>query len=302
MLKKRLKNPIFLIYVLVVYITLQFSWWIYLIFSLYNEIYTQEEILHKKTWMLLGEGSVFFIILILGIFVILKAFKREQHLVQQQENFVLSVTHELKTPIAAIKLFLQTLKKRELTAEKRNEIYDRSLTDLNRLDQLVNNILMTRSIENKNYYLNKVNTPLNLFIQETVDELKNTVLKHHQVTLNLSEVAFEIDKIAFRSILVNILENAAKYTPSGGKITINLKQSNTSFFIDFIDEGPGIPKENHGRVFSKFYREENEMTRKSKGTGLGLYLTKFLVKQHGGQISLGNNTPKGLIVSTEFKK
>ena len=118
MLRKRLKNPIFLIYILVIYVTLQFSWWLYLIFSLYNQIYTDTDKLTKKTWMLLGEGSVFFIILLIGVFVILKVFRRERELARQQENFVLSVTHELKTPIASVKLFLQTLEKRELSEEK----------------------------------------------------------------------------------------------------------------------------------------------------------------------------------------
>lgn len=302
MLRKRLRNPIFLIYLLVGYVTLQFGWWLYLIFSLYNEIYTEEEILSVKKWMLFGEGSVFFLILLFGIIVILRAFKRERQLTAQQENFVLSVTHELKTPISSVKLFLQTLKKRELKPEKRSEIYDQSLKEINRLDNLVNNILITRNIENRNYFLDRKMTNLADFILEKREILKNGILKSHQLDYDLDNVQMEVDRTGFESILVNILENAVKYSPEGSLIFIRLKEQDKNIVLEISDQGEGIAKDKRNQVFRKFYREENEMTRKSKGTGLGLYITKFLVEQHNGQISLKDNSPKGLIVSIVFKK
>lgn len=302
MLRKRLKNPIFLIYILVVYVTLQFSWWLYLIFSLYNQIYSDTDRLTQKTWMLLGEGSVFFIILLVGVFVILKTFRRERELAKQQENFVLSVTHELKTPIASVKLFLQTLQKRELNEEKRKEIYHQSLSEINRLNDLVNNILLTRSIENNNYFLNKSTINLAEFIREKTNTLKHSLLRSHSLTLNLQEVSAEVDKLAFESILVNLIENAAKYSPKETEICIDLREEKGKVFITVKDQGIGISKEKREKAFSKFYREENEMTRKSKGTGLGLYITKFLVEQHNGQVTLKSNQPKGLIVEIQLKK
>ncbi len=302
MLKRRLKNPIFLIYLLVFYITVQFSWWLYLIFTLYNKIYTEEEILLLKTWMLLGEGSVFFLILIVGILFILRAFKREKQLIKQQENFVLSVTHELKTPISSIKLFLQTLKKRTLDPNKQIEIYDQSLGEINRLDNLVSNILITRNIQNKNYFLNKVEIDLDAFILEKLTSLSSGILKNHTLKSDLKNIRLAVDKIAFESILVNILENAVKYSPKGGKIEVYLNQNDTFVNLEIRDEGPGISKSDHIKVFSQFFRKENEMTRKSKGTGLGLYITKFLVEEHNGEINLSENDPTGLIVSIRFKK
>lgn len=303
MLRRRLKNPIFLIYLLVIYVTLQFSWWLYLIFSLYNKIYSGTERLQQKTWMLLGEGSVFFVILILGVIVILRAFKRERELTQQQENFVLSVTHELKTPIASVKLFLQTLQKRELPPEKRTEIYNRSLVEMNRLNDLVNNILLTRNIENDNYFLNKEPIDISRFIEEKVALLSTTILQKHEVKAELTkDIILPVDKLAFESIIVNLLENAAKYSPKESTVMIKLFQERGQIHLRIIDEGVGIPKEKRDKAFTKFYREENEMTRKSKGTGLGLYITRFLVEQHNGQISLGHNRPKGLVVAIQFKK
>lgn len=252
--------------------------------------------------MLLGEGSVFFVILIIGVSILLRAFKQERELNQQQENFVLSVTHELKTPISSVKLFLQTLKKRELSPEKREEIYDRSLLEINRLDSLVNNLLLTRSIENNNYFLYKA--PLNLkeFITEKLSLLEKSILKDHKIATKLAEVTFEVDHLGFESIFVNLIENAAKYSPAGSTITVRLEENKQAVVLTILDQGSGIDKKKRTRVFSKFYREENEMTRKSKGTGLGLYIVNFLVKKHNGQINLTENSPNGLIVSIHFKK
>lgn len=302
MFRRRLKNPMFLIYLLVFYVTLQFSWWLYLIFSLYDKIYSDQDTLSKKTLMLLGEGSVFFIILIIGVFIILRAFKRERELTLQQENFVLSVTHELKTPIASVKLFLQTLQKRELPDDKKIEIYQRSLAEINRLDGLVNNILLARSIENENYFLNKQEVNLKSFIEERIALLENSILKSHKIELYLEEVTIAIDPLGFESILINLIENTKKYSESNSTIKIHLSQKTEGALFQITDEGIGIPKEKRELVFSKFYREENEMTRKSKGTGLGLYITKFLVEQHNGRIELKGNKPQGLIVAIEFKK
>lgn len=302
MLRRRLKNPIFLIYLLVTYVAVQFGWWIYLIFSLYNQIYIDPEILEQKTWMLMGEGSVFFAILIVGVLVILRVFRQERELTKQQENFVLSVTHELKTPISSVKLYLQTLKKRDLEPEKKTDIYDRSLVEINRLDGLVNDLLMTRSIENDNYFLNRSTVQLDEFIREKITNLQSSILDSHHVELNLNAVKFDIDEAGFESILVNLFENAAKYSPRGSHIKIDLFEKEQQIHLTIQDEGIGISKEVRERVFSKFYREENEMTRKSKGTGLGLFITRFLVEQHHGKITLKENKPQGLIAALQFKR
>jgi K+-sensing histidine kinase KdpD len=201
-----------------------------------------------------------------------------------------------------LKLFLQTLKKRELTSEKREEIYDRSLLEINRLDSLVNNLLLTRSIENNNYFLYKA--PLNLkeFITEKIFLLDKSILKTHKIALSLEEVTLDVDHLGFESIFVNLIDNAAKYSPAGSTITVELKENKQEVVLNILDQGSGIDKKKHTRVFSKFYREEKEMTRKSKGTGLGLYIVQFLVKKHNGQINLTENSPNGLIVSIHFKK
>jgi two-component system phosphate regulon sensor histidine kinase PhoR len=302
MFKRRLKNPIFLIYLLSFYIVLQFGWWLYLIFDLYSETYTQTEILTKKIWMLVGEGTVFLFILVLGLLAIRRAFKKEQAFNKFQENFLLSVTHELKTPISSVKLFLQTLKKRTLPPEQMQQIYSQSLDEMNRLDNLVNNILVTHSIENNNYFLDKKDLDIAEFIANKITILENTILKSYRVYLDLKPVHLSVDKNAFESILINLLENAAKYSPLNSQISVSCSNDEQYVYVTISDEGCGIDTSKKHAVFSKFFREENEMTRKSKGTGLGLFITNFLVNAHNGIIRITDNKPTGTIVHLKFKR
>jgi two-component system, OmpR family, phosphate regulon sensor histidine kinase PhoR len=302
MVKRRLKNPLFLFYLLVAYVVAQFSWWLYLIASLYDDIYTDPLLLEKKTLMLVGEGSVFVIILFGGAFMIERAYRKENDLNRLEENFLLSVSHELKTPISSIKLFLQTLQKRDLDETKREEIYALSLGEIHRLEGLVSNLLLTRSIENRNYFLNKTPIQLAPFIQTLVAKLNGSILKNHTVKCQLDAVEMNADEEAMTSVLTNILQNAAKYSPAGSEIQLVLRQEKNDIVLEIKDQGIGINDHDKNFVFNRFYRAENEMTRKSKGTGLGLFISKFLVEQHQGRIELRDNKPAGLNVIIHFKK
>ncbi|MFT4600700.1 MAG: two-component system phosphate regulon sensor histidine kinase PhoR [Arenicella sp.] len=297
--RKKSINPITLFYVLVGYVVLQFSWWLYLIFSLYKQTYSLEQLEHK-TWMLIGEGSVFLLILLSGFYIIRKAFKREKELNKLQENFLQSVSHELKTPISSVGLYLQTLQKRELDEAKRQDIYGRSLAEIERLNMLVSDILTARNIESQNYFFAKEKFNLNEYLLKTIERLQDSVLKNHSVEHNLEEVLGELDKNAMDSIVYNLIENAVKYSDEGSLISFSLKKASSKIIFEIQDKGVGISDDLKEKVFDKFFRIENETTRKSKGTGLGLHITKFLVTGQGGSIKLKDNTPSGLIVQIEF--
>ena len=250
--------------------------------------------------MLVGEGSVFVLILLGGAYMIKRAYKKEHQLNKLQENFLLSISHELKAPIASVTLFLQTLQKRELDAEKRDEIYAQSLNEIKRLESLVSNLLITRSIDNNNYFLNKSAQSLDEIITSTVRVLSTSVLKNYHIKQNTEPHEILADREAMVSVVSNLLSNAAKYSPQGSEININLKKVGSEIILDISDQGIGIPDEKKKLVFDRFYREENEMTRKSKGTGLGLFITKFLVHQHQGRIELHDHKPSGLTVRLFF--
>ena len=314
---KNTPRSLLVFYVLVSYVVLQFCWWFYLLFDLNNQIYdlrislsdfidhgVESEILLRKKlsqkhWMILGEGLVFILLLLLGIIQTRKSFRRETRLIRQQKNFLLSVTHELKSPIASVKLYLQTLEKRDLDRPKQIELLQKAIIESNRLDQLVENILVVAQIDNHVLLIQKENANLSEFIRNFLNEF----IEKHGFTIK-SEIEnnlfMRFDSIAFRSILVNLFENAVKYSNSSPDISVKLWTVSNTIFISIADQGIGIQDDEKLRVFEKFFRSGNEETRQSKGTGLGLFIVKYLVEHHQGSISITSNTPKGSIFELQF--
>jgi two-component system phosphate regulon sensor histidine kinase PhoR len=316
-------RPLFWFYLLVVYILIQFIWWSYLMVQLNNEIYhlkTQVNLLQGESsdeiiangnvlnaklrtrWvMIASEGSVFIGLLLLGIYQIRKTFKKEAALAQQQNNFLLSVTHELKSPIASAKLQLQTLEKRDLERAKQKEIIANAISDTERLNNLVENILLAAKIENSVYTLYKEEVDLSQYL---TDGLTQSIASFHykrKIDLQIEPgIRMHLDRTSFPSIILNLFENAVKYSPEHSTIIVSLKTQGAKIIFSISDEGIGIDNKEKGLIFQKFYRVGNEETRKTKGTGLGLYITDYLVKQHGGIISVKNNIPKGSIFEVSF--
>ena len=259
------------------------------------------EKLHKRWIMISGEGLVFIGILFSGIFQIRRTFKREEDLSKQQQNFLLSVTHELKSPIASTKLQLQTLQKHELSREKQKEILANAITDTDRLNNLVEDILLAAKIENNFFLLHKEKYNLSEYIVAVIDQTIESFNYKQKVVLDIEpDIYMNIDKATFPSIILNLFENAVKYSPADSSIMVSLKKQNQKIVLSIADQGSGIPEKEKTNIFRKFYRVGNEETRKTKGTGLGLYIVNYLVKQHDGIISVKNNTPKGSIFEIVF--
>lgn len=259
------------------------------------------EKLHKRWVMISGEGIVFMGVLLLGIFQIRKTFKREAELSQQQQNFLLSVTHELKSPIASTKLQLQTLQKHELNREKQKEILANAINDTDRLNNLVENMLLAAKIENSVYLLHKEKYNLSEYITEGMNQTIQSFQYKQKVELNIEpNIYMDIDRTNFPSIILNLFENAVKYSPEDSTIVISLKKQNQKIILSVADQGIGISDKEKETVFQRFYRSGNEETRKTKGTGLGLYIVDYLVKQHNGTITVKNNTPKGSVFEVVF--
>ena len=186
-------GPLFLFYLLVTYVLLQFVWWSYLMVKLNNEVLEQRlqiielsstnpleiEIaqkdlhakLHKRWIMIAGEGTVFLVLLISGFIQTRKTFKKEAELSRRQKNFLLSVTHELKSPIASAKLQLETLLKRDLSKEKQQEILRNALSDTERLNALVENVLIATRLEDSNFKLHKQQINLSNFLRTELQRI-----------------------------------------------------------------------------------------------------------------------------------
>ena len=308
-------RPLLLFYLLVGYVLIQFAWWSYLMVEQNNELYQLkstvnqlhqgdpdllvrlnsdlEKKLHAKWWMIGGEGLVFFTLLSIGFFRVRNTFKREAALSLQQKNFMHSVTHELKSPIASVKLAMETLLKRELDKEKQKEIFGNALADAERLHKLVENILLAARIENS-FDLHKENLNVSEYTEEVVKQAQRMLNPKQTIVYDIQpNVFFSIDKNSFSSVILNLFENAMKYSPENTSIIIKLKEQGSGIVLTVDDEGQGISDVEKPNVFKKFYRVGNEETRRSKGTGLGLYIVKYLVEKHGGTVLIKNNIPKG---------
>ena len=261
------------------------------------ELSQQEQ---HRIYMIVGEGTVFLILITLGILKVYRTYKRDTELALQQRNFLLSITHELKSPIASVKLQLQTMQKHELAKEMQQQLIANSLNDTERLNNLVENILMSAQLDVKNDLLYKeqldVSQLVNEILQKNIPEkIASRIVSHIQGGIHM-----KADKIAFPSILINLIENAAKYTPDSSEIKISLSTREKEIILSVADLGIGIADEEKTKVFEKFYRTGNEETRKTKGTGLGLFIVKRLTEQHNGKITIQNNQPQGSVFVITF--
>jgi signal transduction histidine kinase len=243
----------------------------------------------------LGEGSTFLLIILLSAGFVFQAMRRQIRFGRQQQNFMAAVTHELKSPIAVIRLNTETLQKHALDDERRSRIYENTLGELNRLNQLCNNMLLASQFDSHQYHLTTETVDLSVLIGRIAAESAGR-LRNHRLESSVPEGVFVRADVFMLQIAVhNLLDNAAKYAPSGTTIFLRLKEERAEVSIQVADEGPGIPPAEKGRIFSRFYRVGNENTRRSKGTGLGLFLTSKIVRQHGGRIAVLDNKPKGTI-------
>lgn len=257
--------------------------------------------LHKRWLMIAGEGTVFALILGLGIYRTRNTFKKEFELSKQQKNFMLSITHELKSPIAATRLQIETLIKHQLQADKQAWVLNQALQETERLDALVEKILLANRIESSAYLIQKENFNVSELCDKIIKNLSASLLKNHQIITHIeAHIFMHGDVMAITSIITNLLDNAAKYAPQRSTIELILSKVNNTISLLVKDQGIGVTEAEHEAVFNKFYRAGNEETRNTKGTGLGLYIVRNLIKMHQGSIKIAANHPKGTIFTIQF--
>lgn len=309
--------------ILVSYIVLQFLWWEILLVKQSDSIISLKQniaalsssddkiilrdiasLQRKKTtqvYMIVGEGTVFLLMLLFGIYQVRKSIKKESELAAQKNNFILSVSHELKTPIAATKLQLQTLLKHDLVREKQKELLTNALNETSRLHKLVDNVLMANQIENNNLSIQKENLNFSDLVESTVKRYFLEHIEKNHLQLNIEkEIYYSGDKELLPSIIINLIENAIKYSFETINIQVNLKTVSNKPLLEIKDNGSGIPDKEKETVFQKFFRSGNENTRKTKGTGLGLFIVKSICDLHQIDIKVLNNQPTGSVFQLSF--
>jgi signal transduction histidine kinase len=255
--------------------------------------------LSKKKWMYATEGIVMIFLLFWGILWVYRTFEKSIKLNQHQNNFLLSVTHELKTPIASVKLYLETLLKRDLEKEQQHIILKNSINDTNRLRVLVDNLLLSAQLETKHYEPLMTQINLSELLHKIIDKYTEPRNLQDRIIKNIEHQVFiTADEFAIETMIINLLTNAEKY--SDNNITILLKSDNKRVLLSVADLGIGISDDDKQRLFDKFYRVGEEQTRKTKGTGLGLFIVKKLVHIHHATIEVKNNHPSGTNFEVSF--
>lgn len=254
----------------------------------------------RKTAQYIGEGAVFFLVIMAGAIFIFRAVRRQLKAGQQQQNFMMAITHELKTPIAITKLNLETLLKRKLDETQSQKLLQKSIQETNRLNSLCNNILLVSQIEDRRYNITEEHIDLSALVKEAVQEFTSRFPQHSYHMAVADKIYIQGDRLLLQLAINNLVDNATKYSGKTASITISLTADAGKIKLSVKDEGKGIADADKKKIFEKFYRAGNKATKEAKGTGLGLYLTKKIALQHKATISVTDNVPAGSIFTIEF--
>jgi len=247
-------------------------------------------ILNWRKDVLLVLGVIFFAAIILGMILNTGFLVREIRRNEQHDSFINAVTHELKTPIASIRLYLETLQRREVDERQRQQFYQLMLEDADRLLGTVEQVLKAGEVGYKRGTLHRTETDFSSLVRECM-ELART--RHHldpsalqyQGPLNGSGATVEADPSELRTAVSNILDNAIKY--SGEKVDISVRVETPDekrVVLRVRDRGVGIPAHALKRVFKRFYRVPGRSSSQVKGTGLGLFIVRAIARAHGGRV------------------
>ena len=273
-------------------------WWGFHIIDLSEQIDTDKSGINSTIRMIIGEAAVFILIILIGAYYVIRSYYNELALFKKEKNFALSVTHELKTPIATSKLFAQTLLKRSNLGEiQRKESLEKIIEEQNRLNALVEKILLASSIDDMKSQIQK--KPV--YIRKTIDSILTQIRETHHVINNIEkDLTINGDEFYLISLFQNLIDNALKYAEKNTSVTISSVRQQSGILIQVADEGIGIKNEFKELIFERFFRIGDEETRDTKGTGLGLFLVKEIVKLHDGEITCRDNSPKGTIFEIKF--
>ncbi|MBN9296959.1 MAG: two-component sensor histidine kinase [Filimonas sp.] len=268
----------------------------------YEKVSSIDDARKRKHAQYIGEGSIFFLVILLGAVFVYRATRRQILLSHQQQNFMMAVTHELKTPISVIKLNIETVQKRKLDEAQQQKLLASSLLETSRLNTLCNNILLSSQLEARMYNANKQELDLSGLVGKSMEEFIERYPQRNFVREIQQDIVINGEDLLLQLLISNLVENAVKYTPKERPVTVRLAAGEKDKIVLSVEDfGPGIPADEKKNIFKKFYRIGNESTRSAKGTGLGLYLCKKIALAHKGSIEVYDNKPQGSIFTVTLQ-
>ena len=271
----------------------------YIIFEYVGENAPPQIISDSTNVFALVSGIVLLVFISVGMSLIFVYLNRQMNINKLYDNFIASVTHELKSPLSSIQLYLETINSRDVPLQKQKEFISIMMKDTGRLNDLINSILHLSGIEQKKMVRNYPHDYQIYRANEIFPELlKKSKEKFHlsSGSVNIHEnldCLCVIDSNWFDIVFYNLFDNAIKYSTKNVRIDISLSNTLKKIYIEFSDNGIGIIQKDQKKIFNKFQRIENPQSPNVKGTGLGLYWVNEIVKYHGGKIQVlsgGNET------------
>jgi signal transduction histidine kinase len=251
----------------------------------------------RRIVMMVSEGSFFALLLLVLMGMLWRTFRREVELERQHRNFLSAVTHELKSPLAAIRLALETITAGRATGDATKRFLNNALDDAGRLEDLVQKVLEATRFSEGGSVVLRNDVHLSRVVEEAVGAFRRRAAASG-AALDLTiepDIFGAIDEEAMSIAVSNILENAIKYGGEPPRITVNLTLKGHHAILEIGDNGNGIPEEDVDRVFDRFFRSGDEMTRSTRGTGLGLYLVQQIAEAHRGSVAIQSTGADGTV-------
>ncbi len=268
-----------------------------------SRLYARQKV---RAWWLAGLIAVAAGGALIGLVATWRAMRRQERLIALKSNFVSSVTHELRAPLASVRLMAESLERGKITQpEKRQDYFRYMVQECRRLSGLIENVLDFARIEQgrKEYQLEPV--ALAELIRQTAQVLEPYAAERTvrlAVKIPEGNHSLACDAQAIQQALVNLIDNAVKHAPPSSEVTVGLDVACATYGLWVEDHGPGIPPEEHARIFEQFYRRGSELRRESAGVGIGLTLVKHIAEAHHGQVSVRSAVGQGSRFTLELPK
>jgi len=303
-----MKRKYSLVYLIIAFVLAQLAWlgllglWIYwyvsnnIIFEQVGESLSPQITIDSPNVLIFVLGIILIVGIEIAMVLTFRNLTVQLKLTSLYDNFIGNISHELKSPLASIQLYLETLSRKDVPDVKRKEFYFMMQKDTDRLKRLISSILEISKLEQK--------TIAHDFDIYNTNDIIKKIISGSAEQFRLSDVFFNIktpeelkcviDMEAMKIVFDNLMSNAVKYSPGEPEITVEISNNDKNIFIDFCDRGIGILPKDQKKLFEKFQRINNKNVPNVKGTGLGLYWTRQIIKLHGGQISASSEgTGKG---------
>ena len=291
--RKSLKWPILVATLMIISVVGLTIGWVLL--NVFSALDPQKNNRAEIYWILLSVGAILFAFLLAGVILYLIWIIQNINLNRRQSNFIDAVTHELKTPIASLKLYLQTLNRRSVEGPQRQQFYQTMMEDVDRLDRLINQLLDVARLQR----VDQEPIPKEwVSIDEVIRDNIASLTKQHGIGSEVfrfsdSECELFVQRVDLDVLLRNVMDNAIKYAASSPEVEIRVECERDQAVIYVSDNGVGIPRHLRRKIFSRFYRAGDELERKKPGVGLGLFLVRSIVERLRGSITVGDRGKGG---------